>query len=42
MIKDKNTVKRLIMTWTNCVWTLLPVEMQVWSDYPLWSSTETA
>jgi hypothetical protein len=41
MIKGK-TVKCLIMTWTNGVWTLLQVEMHGWSDYPLWSSTETA
>lgn len=40
MIKRK-TLKRLIMTWANCVWTLLQVEMQVWSDYPLWSRTYT-
>ena len=29
MIKGKT-----VMTWTNCMWKLLLVEMQVWSDYP--------
>ena len=39
---QRKTIKRLIMIWTNDVWTLLQVEMHVLSDYPLWSSTERA